>query len=296
FGIIATEKGWNVYLCGNGGSSPRHGDLVATDLSDDETIRLLDRFLMFYIQTAKPLQRTARWLEELDGGIDYLKQVIIDDSLGLCEQLEKDMQHLVDTYQCEWKSVVENPELRARFKEFADEGDAKVTLPFVRERGQKRPADWPDARPLTFHKSVPREDHWQWQRMADVEQVPQNGGIAVHYGEVQLAIYHFARRGEWFATQNTCPHRKENVLARGLLGSQGDEPKVACPLHKRTFSLRSGEGLSDADYYIRTFPVQIRDGQVWLKLPSAELLSQELGCGDESTCSSETHDAVAVSA
>jgi nitrite reductase (NADH) large subunit len=295
FGIIATDKGWNIYLCGNGGSSPRHGDLVATDLPDDEAIRLLDRFLMFYIQTAKPLQRTARWLEELDGGIDYLKRVIIDDSLGICEQLEKDMQQLVDTYRCEWKAVVENPELRAQFREFANADTAQVTLPFVRERGQKRPADWPDAQPLTFHRKMPNEDAWQWQRMARVEQVPSDGGIALRHGEVQLALYHFARRGEWYATQNTCPHRKDNVLARGLLGSQGDEPKVACPLHKRTFSLRSGAGLSDPSYRIRTFPVRIKDGEVWIKLPPAPLLAQELGCGGDHACATHAGDEEALS-
>ena len=119
FGIIATEKGWNIYVCGNGGSNPRHGDLFATDVSEDEVIRILDRFVMFYIQTAKPLQRTARWLEDFEGGIEKLKQILLEDSLGICAQLEDAMQKLVDTYACEWKTVVESPELRAQFRHFA---------------------------------------------------------------------------------------------------------------------------------------------------------------------------------
>ena len=112
-----------------------------------------------------------------------------------------------------------------------------------------------------------------------MEQFPEDGGAAVRYGKVQLAIYNFSRRGEWFATQALCPHRKDNVLARGLLGDQAGEPKVACPLHKKTFSLLTGKGLSDPNYHVRTFPVEIRGSEVWLKLPDADALAAELVCG-----------------
>jgi nitrite reductase (NADH) large subunit len=278
FGIIATEQGWNVYLCGNGGSNPRHGDLFATDLPGDEVIRVLDRFLMFYIQTAKPLQRTARWLEELPGGIAYLKQVILEDSLGICAQLEADLQRLIDTYRCEWKAVVESPELRAKFRHFADSSDADDDLAFVRERGQKRPADWAPPDPPPQRADLPPEDAWSWQPVGKTEQFPENGGAAVRYGPVQIAVYNFTRRGAWYATQAMCPHRKDNVLARGLLGDQAGEPKVACPLHKRTFSLLSGKGLSDPTYQVRAFPVEIRGREVWVKLPPAEALAAELAC------------------
>lgn len=88
-GVIATEKGWNLYVCGNGGMKPRHADLLAADL--DTLIRYLDRFMMFYIRTANKLQRTSVWLENLEGGIDYLKSVIIDDKLALNAQLESEM-------------------------------------------------------------------------------------------------------------------------------------------------------------------------------------------------------------
>ncbi|TMA36275.1 MAG: nitrite reductase small subunit NirD [Deltaproteobacteria bacterium] len=278
FGVIATEKGWNVYLCGNGGSHPRHADLFATDLSEDEVIRVLDRFLMFYIQTAKPLQRTARWLEEFDGGIAKLAEIILEDALGICDQLEADMQRLVDTYRCEWKAVVESPELRARFRHFAGGAEADDAIAFVRERGQKRPADWAEPDPTAVPGDVPAEATWTWQKLARVAQFPANGGAAVRYGKVQLAIYNFARRGEWYATQAMCPHRKDNVLARGLLGDQAGEPKVACPLHKKTFSLETGKGLSDPNYQVRTFPVELRGEDVWVKLPPAESLARELTC------------------
>jgi len=272
FGIIATEKGWNVYLCGNGGAKPRHADLFATDCSDEQVISILDRFLMFYLQTAKPLQRTARWLEELDGGLEYLKSVVLDDALGIAEQLEADMQQLVDGYRCEWRMVVEDPELRREFRHWATSSDPDTAPRFVRERGQKRPADWPDPAPPGA-PPVSAEDTWSWTRVARVDEIPADGGRSVRHGEAQIAVFHFARRGEWYATENRCPHRKDMVLARGLLGSQGDEPKVACPLHKKTFSLRSGKGLSDPGYSVQTFPVEVRDGEVFVKLPPAESLA-----------------------
>lgn len=277
FGIIATEKGWNLYVCGNGGSNPRHGDLFATDVPSDEVIRILDRFLMFYVQTAKPLQRTARWLEELDGGIEHLKRVLLEDSLEICDQLEADVQSLVGGYQCEWKAVVEDPQLRAQFRHFVDGDEVPgETLGFSREREQRRPTAWPAADSIQRNGRVGSPDDWTWRRVGTVEQFPTDGGLAVRYGGTQIAVYSFTRRGEWYATQAVCPHRKDPVLARGLLGDRSGEPKVACPLHKKTFSLVTGDGLSDPAYGVRTFPVEIREDAVWVKLPPAGELEAEL--------------------
>jgi nitrite reductase (NADH) large subunit len=144
FGIIATEKGWNLYLCGNGGSKPQHALLFASDISKEDCIKYLDRFLMFYIKTAEPLTRTATWLNKMEGGIAYLKNVIINDSLGLGESLEAEMQLLVDTYKCEWKEVVNNPELRKRFSHFVNE-PAEVKDPTVKfddMREMKKAKEW----------------------------------------------------------------------------------------------------------------------------------------------------------
>ncbi|MGH7238120.1 MAG: nitrite reductase (NAD(P)H), partial [Candidatus Saccharimonadales bacterium] len=120
FGVIATEKGWNLYVCGNGGSKPQHAQLFATDIDSKTCIKYLDRFLMFYIKTADPLTRTATWLNKMDGGMSYLKNVIINDSLGINDQLEDEMQGLVNTYHCEWKEVVEDADLRKRFAHFVN--------------------------------------------------------------------------------------------------------------------------------------------------------------------------------
>jgi nitrite reductase (NADH) large subunit len=143
FGIIATEKGWNLYVCGNGGSKPQHALLLATDLDDETCIRYIDRFLMFYIKTADPLTRTATWLNKMEGGINYLRNVVINDSLGIGLELEKEMQALVDSYKCEWKEVVESPELRKRFSHFVNAPEEKdPTIQFEPMREQKKVADW----------------------------------------------------------------------------------------------------------------------------------------------------------
>ncbi len=143
FGIIATEKGWNLYVCGNGGSKPQHALLLASDIDSETCIRYIDRFLMFYIKTADPLTRTATWLNKMEGGIDYLRNVVINDSLGIVEELEKEMQLLVDSYRCEWKEVVDNPELRKRFTHFVNApGEKDPSVQFEPMREQKKATEW----------------------------------------------------------------------------------------------------------------------------------------------------------
>jgi nitrite reductase (NADH) large subunit len=139
-GVIATEKGWNLYVCGNGGMKPRHADLLAKDLSDKELIQFIDRFLMFYIRTADRLQRTSTWLENLEGGVEYLKKVVLEDSLGIGAELEADMQKLVEGYACEWKAAIEDPEVLKRFRHFVNSETPDGNVVFVAERGQIRPA------------------------------------------------------------------------------------------------------------------------------------------------------------
>ena len=140
FGVIATEKGWNLYVCGNGGIKPQHAVLLAADVDQETLIKYCDRFLMFYIRTANRLERTATWLNKLEGGIEYLKQVVIDDSLGICAQLEAEMTYQVATYACEWKQAVEDPTKRQRFSHFVNVDQPDPSLLFVEERDQKRPA------------------------------------------------------------------------------------------------------------------------------------------------------------
>ncbi|WP_342653375.1 nitrite reductase large subunit NirB [Pseudomonas sp. F3-2] len=139
-GVIATENGWNLYVCGNGGMRPRHAELFATDLDDQTLIRYIDRVLMFYIRTADKLQRTSVWRESLEGGLDYLKAVVIDDSLGLAAELEAQMQVVVDRYECEWANALKSPEKLKRFRTFVNDKAADPDIHFVKERSQRRPA------------------------------------------------------------------------------------------------------------------------------------------------------------
>jgi nitrite reductase (NADH) large subunit len=282
FGVIATEKGWNLYVCGNGGAKPRHADLLASDIDEQTCIRYLDRFLMFYIRMADRLTRTSVWLEKMEGGIEHLRDVIVNDSIGIGRELEADMQKLVDSYRCEWAEVVNDPERSAKFQHFANSPDQDASVEFVPERAQKRPVDWPAAvEPAAVSGETPIRRKLpvvtrNWVPIVDAKAVPYDGGVAVKYGNVQLAVFNFASRGEWYATQNMCPHKRDMVLARGLIGDQGGKPKLACPHHKKTFSLEDGSCLSGEKYEIATFPVQVSAGTVYLELPPSDILETRL--------------------
>jgi nitrite reductase (NADH) large subunit len=280
FGLIATEKGYNLYVCGNGGAQPRHADLLAADLDEETALRYLDRFLMYYIRTADRLTRTSVWLENLEGGIEYLRDVVVHDRLGIATELEQQMQGLVDSYQCEWRAVVEDPEKRRFFQQFANTDDVSPGVEFVTERGQKHPAGWPSdfvpieqmgtQRPAAVaNGSSEPESGTCWVRVGSVSDFPRDGGRAIRHGDAEIAIFRFDSRGEWYACQNTCPHKREAILARGILGDQQGLPKVACPMHKKSFSLESGECLSGESLQLEVFPVRIEGDDVYVELPPA---------------------------
>jgi nitrite reductase (NADH) large subunit len=140
FGVIATENGWNLYVGGNGGVTPRHAQLLAADLDTGTLIRIVDRFLMFYVRTADRLQRTAPWIEEMEGGLDHLRAVIVDDSLGICDDLEEAMAKHVEDYADEWRGVLEDPAKLARFSSFVNApGTPDPNISFRTEREQNVP-------------------------------------------------------------------------------------------------------------------------------------------------------------
>ena len=311
-GLVATENGYNLYVCGNGGATPRHADLLTVDIDEETAIRYIDRLLMYYISTADKLTRTSVWLEKLEGGIDHLRDVVIHDSLGLCDELEAQMQHLIDNYQCEWTRVVNDPAQRARFRQFVNTENEEPTIEFVSQRDQSRPADWNDE--LTslelFGELKDREQQLlsngggelmqqtRWVQVGTVDNFPYDGGATIKYGKSQIAVFNFSSRGEWYASQNMCPHKKAFVLSRGIVGDQSGTPKVACPLHKKTFSLETGESLQGEDYDIRTFPVKVEDENVFLELPPTEILDEllatEIGCSMATSCMTLPRETVGV--
>ncbi len=143
-GVIATENGWNLFVGGNGGFKPRHADLFLADVDTDTLLRTIDRFLMFYVRTADRLQRTATWIENMDGGLDHLRDVIVDDTLGICAELDAAMERHVATYADEWRTTIEDPEKLRRFVSFVNApGTPDPSIRFVTERGQHVPAGGP---------------------------------------------------------------------------------------------------------------------------------------------------------
>lgn len=281
-GLIATETGYNLYVGGNGGARPRHADLLASSLDEETALRYIDRFFMYYIATADKLTRTAVWIEQMKGGIDRVRDVVVHDKLGICDELERRMQFLVDSYRCEWKEVVNDPWRRKLFRQFVNTDQTDPGIEFVDERGQSRPADWPrdgvllDQIKLPNGKTLgdatkggaggpPRK--LQWVRVGRVRDFPLDGGATVKYGDAQIAVFNLASRGEWRACQNMCPHKNAFVLSRGITGSAGAIPKVSCPLHKKPFCLETGECLSGEPYSLKVFPVQVAGDGVYLLLP-----------------------------
>ena len=300
-GLIATEHGYNLYVCGNGGTKPRHAELLAADIDEETAIRYIDRFFIYYIMSAERLTRTSVWCEKLEGGIEHIRDVVVHDKLGIAAELEEMMQHLVDTYQCEWKSTVQDPEKVRWFRQFMNTDDTESCIEVVSERGQQHPADWPGEfvslgqfqnmvqKRVHIEDMFPEEvDQTVWVDVGHVSDFPVDGGATIQRGKVQIAVFNFTSRGEWYASQNMCPHRKAFVLSRGMIGDAAGAPKVACPMHKKTFSLETGESLQGEEYSIRTFPVKIEDDRVLLELPPIQILdeqlSTEIGCKLATSC------------
>ena len=239
------------------------------------------------IGSRAPASGSKRWR----AASSYLRDVIVHDRLGICDELERQMQFLVDTYQCEWKEVVDDPEKRRLFQQFVNTDETEPSIEFVSERGQRRPADWPSdfvaierLRPRhgAAHETERPGPAKEWVPAGKVWDFPIDGGRTIQHGKSQIAVFHFRSRGEWYACQNMCPHKKEMVLSRGIIGDQAGVPKVACPLHKKTFSLDSGTCLSGEDYQVRVFPVKVEGDDVYVELPPAaeldELLRARTSC------------------
>ena len=283
FGLIATDKGYNIFVGGNGGAKPRHSELLAKDVPPNDVVPILDRYLSFYIRTADKLQRTARWVENLPGGIKYLREVVLEDKLGICGELEKQMEDLVGSFFCEWTEVLESPEHMKLFSQFANTDENVDNMDDVEDRGQQRPTYWPkDSVTEDFRGTKWSSLSWQPLAKADQFNDSQTGSsVAVKRGDTQLAI--FKVKGKFYATQQMCPHKRAFVLSDGLVGedSKTDKLWISCPLHKRNYELK-GEGAgscgSDNSVNIATFPVEAReDSLVYVKLPPVQELDGVLG-------------------
>ncbi|KAG8710109.1 hypothetical protein FRC11_004844, partial [Ceratobasidium sp. 423] len=284
FGLIATDKGWNIYLAGNGGSNPRHATLFATDVPPSKVVRIIDRFLMFYIRTADKLMRTARWIEQFDGGVEKLKKIILDDELGICTDLDREMDALVGTYQCEWTEVVKNPERRKQFRQFVNSNERQPQIEPIIQRGQTRPADWPKSfPPVKFNESdiSSPKSQWTWQPLAKISDMrPTSAGTTsavAKYGDTQIAIFNVPGKG-YFASQQMCPHKRAFVLDHGIVGDDvNGNVYVSCPLHKRNFGLKGGDCSNDPEMKILTFDAKEEEGVISVLLPDSDALDSIIG-------------------
>jgi nitrite reductase (NADH) large subunit len=283
FGLIATEQGWNLYVGGNGGTFPRHADLLARDIDRETAIRYIDRYLMYYIRTADKLERTATWLLNLEGGVEKLKRVIIEDELGICGELETEMQQILDAQHDEWAVTVARPEQAAKFRHFAN-AEEKNSVPLITVRGQSKPALWQKEYAMPEIEPEVLEGPRQWVKLGSASAVPKDGGATFKFGRHQIAVFNFALRNEWYACQNLCPHKQEMVLSRGITGDTAGIPKVTCPMHKKSFSLLDGRGLGDDIYSIQTFEVKVEGDDLLVKLPTEENLDRLHICDTGKPC------------
>ncbi|KAM0439871.1 hypothetical protein ACHAPT_000968 [Fusarium lateritium] len=299
FGLIATEKGFNIFVGGNGGAKPRHAELLAKDVPPADVVPILDRYLMFYIRTADKLQRTARWIESLPGGLKYLQEVILDDKLGICASLEAQMQELVDSFFDEWAEAIRTPAIAAKFRQFHNTAETTTNMEVESDRGQKRPALWAgdDAATDDFQGL---KDQWSmtaWEPIIETsyfdgaDELPNGISATIKRGDTQLAVWRI--QGVYYATQQMCPHKRAFILSDGLVGQEpcdkkksADAPEesnkaspwVSCPHHKRNFDLGNGACKTDDKLSIATFPAEARpDGMLYLKLPPVEELDAALG-------------------
>lgn len=300
FGLIATDKGFNIFVGGNGGAKPRHAELLARDIAPSEVIPILDRYLMFYIRTADRLQRTARWMESLPGGLKYLQDVILNDKLGICASLEAQMQELVDSFFDEWVEAIKTPSIAGKFKQFQNTDEQVQNMELETERDQTRPVFWPSESATEDFKGL--SEKWSsldWEPVLPAshfdgaDDAPNGISATIKRGDTQLAVWRY--RGKFYATQQMCPHKRAFVLSDGLLGQDPDKacseeksgdsaeprpsaaPWVSCPHHKRNFDLGSGSCKTDTALSIATFAVEVRGGTVHLKLPPVQELDAELG-------------------
>ncbi|KNC78660.1 hypothetical protein SARC_08918 [Sphaeroforma arctica JP610] len=286
FGLIATETGYNLYVGGNGGTTPRHAQLFASDISEELVIKYIDRYLMYYIHTADRLERTAKWLTKLEGGVEQLKRVVIDDALGLAETLDAHMALLIDTYVCEWKKVVDNPERWAYFDQFRNTTAKQDMITLESTRDQIRPVmlPTPPSSPSGAERALLEYEKtkMEWIPVGEAKQYAPNSGGSILYGATQLAVFHTARNWNgieqvaWYATQNMCPHTNAFVLSSGMVGDSNSKMKVACPLHKNTFDLETGQCLTMDQYKLYQFDMKEVDGELYALLPPTAVVDAVL--------------------
>ena len=261
-GVIATERGWNLYVGGNGGMRPRHAELLAEDLDDDALITAIDRFLMYYVRTADRLERTATWIEKLEGGIEHVREVVLEDSLGL-------------GHRARGRHGPPRRDLRVRVEGHARRPRAAGPLPHLRQRRRPRPRPRlrPGARPAPAGGAgmtaieVAGVATARWVDVGPVASfIPDRGTAALVDGR-QIAVFLLAD-GSLHAIDNHDPISGANVLSRGIVGDRAGVAVVASPIFKQCYELETGRCMDDPEQAVRVHPSRIVDGRVQVRAAS----------------------------
>ncbi len=266
-GVIATERGWNLYVGGNGGFAPRHAELLAGDLDEETLIRYIDRYLIYYIRTADRLQRTASWIEALDGGIQHLVDVVVNDSLGIASELEVDMANHVASYSDEWNEVLSDPVKLERFRSFINRPDqADTSITFVPERSQHRPATPVNIRSENaeagFEDKITAADATsKWVGICEFAHLTPDRPVAALIQGRQIAVVR-THDGSVYAVDNRDPFSGANVMSRGLIGSKQGKKVIISPMYKQAFDLDTGICIDDQITSIRKANARVRSGKV----------------------------------
>lgn len=259
-GVIATDKGWNLYVGGNGGMKPRHADLLLADVDRATLEKTIDRFVMFYVRTADKLQRTATWIDNLEGGVEYLRHVLVDDALGICAQLDAELAQHIATYACEWNATIGNETQAKRFPHFINSTEADPLVQFVPERDQIRPAR-PDEREGIDIEPAPCGAE-KWTEVCALTDIIPGTGVCALIGGEAIAIFRPQANDTVFAIENIDPFGQASVLSRGLIAEHEGDFWVASPLKKQRFRLRDGFCADDAEKSIRSYAAKVDQGKV----------------------------------
>lgn len=260
-GVIATAAGWNVYVGGNGGFTPRHASLLAEDLDSETLVRVIDRFLALYIRSADRLQRTAPWVADFPGGMDALRAIVVDDRDGLAAELEAEVERHVAGYVDEWQATLDDPDKLASFTPYLNAPESTdPSLAYMPRRGQRVPASPSPSASTSSTGSVPTGA----TAVCRVDELTPERGAGALLGTVPVAVFRLSDE-RVLAVQQRDPFSGANVLSRGIVGDRAGRPTITSPMHKQVWDLETGECLDAVGKEplpLQTFRVTVDEGEV----------------------------------
>ncbi len=263
FGLVATDKGWNLVVAGNGGRDAATGKLLAQDVDQDTVVRYLDRLLMYYIRTGDHLARTVTWMNGLPGGIDHLREVLVEDKLGIAAELEEEMQAIVAGGRCEWAATLEDSTVLERFRHYVNAPGTDPTIVHIDERDQHRAATPEERRKLFVLSPTPTSTNWV--DVADVGSLVINFGVNALVQGRDVAVF-LLRSGRLLAIDNIDPIACSSVLSRGVVVERNGDTLVISPITRKAFSLTTGSCVEKPEYRVQTYKTRVQAGRVQVRL------------------------------